>query len=436
MTDYPALERSPSRMGFTRPPSQRAPDLECLETVVEDDDDDKWDFAGALLIPSRSASSEGSNSSDEVLENPLSLDAMLVEYKPAVPVRTVSLVHLPLHIPVVTQPETAELPYHDAVMQNSPSFEACVVVDHGLSRSALSHLKGFWSARHDEYAKVEAQLALSETHAYGGIWEAPRSREGLRAALLSRLSKSSPRSPYDASPPRTVHPNLNAPIYPRTGDLSTLHDSKSAVLDRAFCNLTLNSINKILFLHDMLERSTTPSPVSPTSALPKDISSDEDDNSFVDISLSSINSRASRESTFVGDESSFCSQHGCRTANCDEKHEAEVVHTTECDRAWEIDWTARWKVLLARVKDDPFLPSSAPATSPVDEKAFWAALNPPKAAKFFIPEEEDEFFGLDSDGEDEDYGVIVSQPAYGLSAESLSREFLQNLCNFRVGMGI
>ena len=173
MTD---LDRSPSRMGFT---TRRTPDYHYAE-AVEDDDDDKWELAGALLVPSNSTSSDGSNGSNDAVD----AEAEFNEHKPALPARTVSLIHLPLYTPVAIQSTSVELPYEDVVMHNVDSPDPCAVVDHGLSRSALSHLKGFWSARQDEYARLEAQFALTEANAYDGIWE-PRPRSGLRAALGS-----------------------------------------------------------------------------------------------------------------------------------------------------------------------------------------------------------------------------------------------------------
>ena len=93
-------------------------------------------------------------------------------------------------------------------------MEIVAPVDHGLSRSALSHLKGFWSARQDEYEKAQAQLAYSNTSAYGGIWESPRSGSGFRGALYTRISRPSLRIPYDSdAAPRTFQLNMNAPIY-------------------------------------------------------------------------------------------------------------------------------------------------------------------------------------------------------------------------------
>ncbi|GJE93786.1 hypothetical protein PsYK624_099480 [Phanerochaete sordida] len=415
------IERSPSRMGFTRPPLRVSSDFEYADAVVEDDDE-KWEFAGALLVPSSSTSSD---SSDDLEPS----DATVPEHKPALPSRTISLSHIPMQFPVVSEPAEVDAHYHVAIpVTTSASDTVYAPEDHGLSRSALAHLKGFWDARLDEYKRLKTQLVL-ETNPYGGILEASP-RDGLRAALFSRLSRPGLHSPQDASPSRDSPPSLNAPIYPRTGDLSTLHDSRSAVLDRAFRNLTLNSINKILFLHDMLQRANGLSAARPS----KSAQSEDDD--FVDVSLTGTGTVTSSESAFVAASPLVCQQPGCESGACKGQHEAEPSEPH--DRTWEVDWIVRWKVLLARVKEDSLLPTQSPSPSPVDEKAFWAAFNPPKPAKFFIHEEHDEFFGLDSASEDEDddYGAMVTQSSWGLSAESLSREFLHNLCEYRLSLAM
>lgn len=410
-------------MGFTRPSLRLSSDSGYADAASEDDDE-KWEFAGALLVPSSSSSSD---SSDDFEPS----DASVLEHKPALPSRTISLSNIPMQMPVASEPAEVEGFFHVTTPVATPVV--FTPPDHGLSRSALSHLKGFWSARQDEYARLEAQLAL-ETNPYGGILEIPRAREGLRAALFSRLSRPGPRSPQHA-PSSNAPPSLTAPIYPRTGDLSALHDTRSAVLDRAFRNLTLNTIQKILFLHDMLQRADRlPAPRLPSA--PKAASS-EDEDAFVDVSLGTLSSEDSSESTFVADEPPAC--HDCDAGSCAEQH-APVTKSRE--RVWEVDWVARWKVLLARVKEDPLFPTHTPSPSPVDEKTFWAAFSPPKPAKFFIPAEEDEFFGIDSDDggssedDDDDYGVVLARPAWGVSADSLSREFLHNLCEYRLAISM
>lgn len=185
--------------------------------------------------------------------------------------------------------------------------------------------------------------------------------------------------------------------------------------------------NKILFLHDMLHRSTThhssfePHPPSDLKnpSLLRSLPPHMDD-TFVSISLSSSHSD-SDDTTLVSEAASWCSVHGRYLEQCGDKHGASVAHCLQDHREWEIDWTARWKVLLDSVKDDSLCIRSIPIT--VDEAAFYAALNPerPKTPKFFFAEEDDEFAGLD---DDEDYGDLVERPLYGLSAEALSKEFL------------
>jgi hypothetical protein len=190
----------------------------------------------------------------------------------------------------------------------------------------------------------------------------------------------------------------------------------------------------------MLERSSrglSPSTSPQQRSTPKNLHSDEEGSPFFDISLAGLPlfSDTARDATLVTDDS-FCSQYGGRAASCVDKHGVDIVHSAECNREWETDWMMRWQVLLEQVKELPLLPVLSPSPSPVDEKEFWAALNPPKSPKFFIHEDGDEFFGPDSDGEDEDYGEVIAQSTYGVTAESLSREFLRNLCNFKVGTGI
>lgn len=385
-------------------------------------DDEQWEFASALLIPSSSSSSsDGSDSPHDLSESHN-------EEKPPLPTITVSVSYAPVQEDPqddVTVPESAYRP--PEAQHDTP--EPCVMfppTDHGLSRSALSHLKEFWSARYDEYARVEA---------YGGILESPH-RIGLRAAFLSRFSRGA-RSPYHSDSPRTVRPDVNAPIYPRTGDLTILRDTRSAELDRAFSNVTLNSIKKILFLHDMLHRSSPTTPHAPE--LPSDISSDSSEDGFVDISLGSCGADSREDDTLSDDatlshDASICPAHGRRRADCCEKHTPQAPGAAEFSREWEVDWIARWQVLLERFKEDR---AGSPLPSPVDERKFWSALNPPpKTAKFFI-EDDDEFFGVDSDEEDEeDYGHMLIRPSYRVSADSLSREFLHSMCELRLGTGL
>lgn len=417
--------RSPSRVGYMRPHLRRQhafTSLDWVQNCDSSDDEDGWGFAGTLLIPFQCSSSDESDISDEGSDTESLTEPMLqhtafklVESSAAVPADEKK-------VACVTATASDE----------DEPYLALTVTDHGHSRSALSHLKEFWHSRFDEYAKLEAQTI--QNTAYGGIVEVNRSRDALRA-LLSRLTRvpNTPPAPPEAPQPLLPSANPNAPIYPRIGDLSSLHDSRSATLDRAFCNYPLYSINKILFLHDMLQRSTDP------HILPNYSSSEHNyhhasplpprnNDAFVDVSLSEFHSHSSA-SLLAATTCTLQSTPSCQSNRCD-SNENGPPNASGSAREWEIDWTARWRVLLRSTKDSALcLRRSSQYAPAVDEAAFHAALTPerPRTPKFFFAEDDDEFSGLndDDDDGDDDYGHVVDSPMYGLSAETLSKEFLR-----------
>lgn len=429
--------RSPSRVGFMRPQLRRQfafASLDWAESSDSSDDDDNWEFASTLLIPFQPSSSDDSDLSDDAKSD---IEPQELLCKPLLPQST-SIVEAPIDISVEHEVACISV----ATSEEEEPYISLAVTDHGHSRSALSHLKEFWHSRFDDYARMEAQIM--QNSAYGGIVEVNRSRDALRALLLTRLARvpnmRPAPAPTESTCPRVPSANLNAPIYPRTGDLSSLHDSRSATLDRAFCNYPLYSINKILFLHDMLHRSTSthPFPHKDSAAAALEIHQPARhipphmDDTFVDISLSNSHSD-SNDVTLVSAASSLCSLPGYYSKRCEVKHEVDIMYTIDPSRDWEIDWTARWKVLLNSTKDDSLCLRSSTFPPPVvDEAAFFAALNPErsKTPKFFFAEEEDEFAGLD---DDEDYGDPIDRPMYGLSAETLSKEFLHTF-DYQAGL--
>jgi hypothetical protein len=399
--------------------------LEWSEKQEEPDDERDWEFASTLLLPFEPSTSDDSDLSED--DSSSEYDLHDVTGKPALPSSSVAILQDSVELSVITHPEEQAQPC--AVPEDILPYLSLAVTDHGLSRSALCSLKEFWHSRFDEYARVESQVI--QNCAYGGIIEANRSRETLRARLISRLTTSRQQQSFSMQPsrPKASPVNMNAAIYPRTGNLSNLHDSRSATLDRAFCNYPLHNIHKTLFLHDMLQRAadyTCHKGLQP-SADDNDAEMLADD-AFVDISLSnptSIDLDGCFDST---PSSTHCSLHGCVTPRCDGEYPSTIVHTTECARQWEVDWMERWKVLLDSTKNDSLC--FRLNTYSVDEAAFFAALsleNKPKA-KFFFAEEYDEFSGLhDDDDEEEDYGLVVTQPVFRVTAETLSKEYLRSL---------
>lgn len=420
--------RAPSRVGFSRPQLRRQrafANLEWAEKPEESDDEKDWEFASMLLMPFEpSASDDDDLCLDDASEvGPLDLEPS----KPALPAASEPIVLLDsVEDSSYIDSDFGERPLSSVVPEDvhGHQYISLAVTDHGMSRSALSSLKEFWHTRFGEYARIESQVMQSS--AYGGTVEVNRSREALRALLVSRLTNSGNAQSQDTeSQLRMPTANPNAPIYPRTGSLSGLRDSRSATLDRVFSNYPLHAIRKTLFLHDMLERaasdachSRSPSPVDEDDALDSPT-----DDTFVDISLSTS---TTGDDTLTDISPSSCSDNGCRTRICIDKQQPTVLHTVECTRQWEIDWTERWKILLDSTKDESvcFHPSSYH----VDEVAFHTALSPNKTkAKFYFAEEEDEFADLEDD--DDDYGVVISQPVYRVTADTLSQEYMRCLAH-------
>ncbi|KAF7797280.1 hypothetical protein EIP86_008475 [Pleurotus ostreatoroseus] len=440
MTDVP---RAPSRIGFTRPPLQRQNNALRLDwTYCEDmyEDGEEWEeeYSGGLAYPS--------GSSNHAIDDYHEPDPPPI-LKPSLPSHTISLSCVPVRLLSTTATSHTESCL--ATCEDEP-----IIPDHGLSRSALNHLKEFWNIRKSEWNQREATLA----HARGsaslyGVGQ--YARDSLRDALFGRLAaKHTPPEPAkpaaDAAPPI----NLNTPIYPRTGDLLRLRDARFATMDRAFCNVPLYSINKMLFLHDMLDRSgaSTPAPSTPSDSpvsLPKELEdslSAEDAEAeavFEDISLSSSNSAAacSDEDTLV--EKSVELQLDVEKTQQQVLDSAVIVDDHEPERVWEVDWSARWRVLLHTTRTAASTPTSPRSfhrvLSAMDEHALLEALQSvavsptapptligvskslpsPTRTRFFIPEDDDEddyFNSYDAD-EEEDYGRVLRRTVYTADAD-------------------
>lgn len=422
MVDVP---RAPSRIGFTRPPLQRQNnalrlDWNYCEDMYEDGEEWEGDFAGGL----RYSSENGSGSPTEEYHEPDPPPIL----KPSLPSQTISISCVPLRLLSTTGTSPSEPCL--AISEDEP-----IIPDHGLSRSALNHLKEFWNIRKGEWNQREATLAHARSTAsmYGARQYA------LRDVLFGRLTaQHTPPEPEKGV--ADVAPFMNTPIYPRTGDLLRLRDARFATMDRAFCNVPLHSINKMIFLHDMLDRSgaSTPPPSTPSGlpvSLPKDLEDSlnaddaEADAAFEDVSLTSSNSAAgcSDEDTLVEHSSEMTGEKAGQLLG----DSASIVDDREPDRAWEVDWSVRWRVLLHTTRTVALTspPLFHRKLSGVDEAALLEALHSvdvsptmpvpaslsskslpsPTRTRFFIPEDEDEddYFNSYDGDEEEDYGRIL-----------------------------
>lgn len=124
---------------------------------------------------------------------------------------------------------------------------------HGLSRSALQHQKWLWNTRYDEWMQWRADVdsaEAAEMGAYGGI-TSPAIEPPPPLRRCSRAPSSPVLSESEYAPPGAKKPEMNEKIFPRTGDLTDLHDPQVVRLDQTFCNYPLWTIQKVLLVCSM-----------------------------------------------------------------------------------------------------------------------------------------------------------------------------------------
>ncbi|KAH9041198.1 hypothetical protein EDB84DRAFT_965236 [Lactarius hengduanensis] len=119
---------------------------------------------------------------------------------------------------------------------------------HGLSRSALQHQKWLWNTRYDEWMQWRADVdsaEAAEMDAYGGI----TNPSAIEPPPPLRRASSSPVLPESEYAGKKAE--MNEKIFPRTGDLTDLHDPQVVRLDQTFCNYPLWTIQKVLLVCSM-----------------------------------------------------------------------------------------------------------------------------------------------------------------------------------------
>ncbi len=279
---------------------------------------------------------------------------------------------------------------------------------HGLSRSALQHQKWLWNTRYDEWMQWRADVdsaEAAEMGAYGGITnpiviEPP---PPLRRCLPSPML---PESEYAAVGKKT---EMNEKIFPRTGDLTDLHDPQVVRLDQTFCNYPLWTIQKVLFVCSMDTAAHGEGPCSRDSE-----TADEraDDDQEADGDHKERNTPVQRDSP---------------------ESDSPIPLLTRL--RWEQSWHTRWEVLtaLVRMTERAVLaqgPTTIPATVttpiglPVVARSLTDVVIESPATRvptpFFLAGSE-RLGGVDGsesdDDEDEDeddYGEIILNPRFSL----------------------
>ncbi|KZT06971.1 uncharacterized protein LAESUDRAFT_725285 [Laetiporus sulphureus 93-53] len=142
---------------------------------------------------------------------------------------------------------------------------------HGISDNALALVKRVWNSRRVAWSNQNIRHeAAAAAIAYDGTLDQAQKvpTSGPPSAPPALPPPSLPAGiqapPPDAGP--IIHaptPDPNVPIYPRLGDLSSIHDGRYVSVDRAFRNFPTYTIRKILYLHDMLDNARSSSPSHP-----------------------------------------------------------------------------------------------------------------------------------------------------------------------------
>jgi hypothetical protein len=276
---------------------------------------------------------------------------------------------------------------------------------HGLSRSALQHQKWLWNSRYDEWMqwRADVETAEAEMGPYGGISNAV----AIEPPPTRRSRVPSPMSPEAEISPVSNKAELNEKIFPRTGDITALHDPQVARLDQTFSNYPLCTIQKVLFVCSMDTASRERSPLS------RNHHSDGQDTGAT---LSTTNGAKGEERAPAPHDSPM----------------SESAFPLLTKLSWEQSWHTRWEVLTALVKmtEQAVLarsPTTIPATvttpiglpvvarslADVDESSNTQA----QGRFFFASSEEGEVNDgceSDDDEEEDDYGEIVLNPRFAL----------------------
>ncbi|KAI0298650.1 hypothetical protein B0F90DRAFT_1731448 [Multifurca ochricompacta] len=291
--------------------------------------------------------------------------------------------------------------------------------NHGLSRSALQHQKWLWNTRYDEWMqwRAEVETAEAEMGAYSGISNPAL----IEPPSLRRSRVSSPIISESEFAPAGKKTEINEKLFPRTGDLTALHDPQVARLDQTFCNYPLWTIQKVLFVCNM--------------------------------------DTAARERALYAKDSEKVDQHSDdqpsgtpsstdKYCDAEEEKHAPVPHDLSKSEStvplltrlsWEQSWQTRWEVLtaLVRMTERAVLagsPATIPATVttpiglPVVARSLADVIETSTTrvpVRFFFagPEELGEGDGAESDDDEEeyDYGEVIVNPRFGLKKAMMDR---------------
>ena len=277
---------------------------------------------------------------------------------------------------------------------------------HGLSRSALQHQKWLWNTRYDEWMQWRADVdsaEAAEMGAYGGITGPAAAIEPPPPLRRCSRASSSPVLPeYGAA--AGTKTEMNEKIFPRTGDLTDLHDPQVVRLDQTFCNYPLWTIQKVLLVCSMDTAAARDSEKTDKRADYGDDNDAQGDGKKREISIA--------------------------------QRESDSTIPLLAKLRWEQSWHTRWEVLtaLVRMTERSVLArgrTAIPATVttpiglPVVARSLTDVVIESPATRvpttrFFLADSErlGEVDGSESDEDDDededDYGEIILNPRFSL----------------------
>lgn len=260
--------------------------------------------------------------------------------------------------------------------------------NHGYSYSALCHQRFMWAKRKcawDDYEyQMEAWRALASAaneSVYGGIASCPDTTHSqMSPPPLKQLWNAHPTDAITGATleppcmtPVPLHTDMISPaIFPRVGDLSSLHDPFLLSVDAWFAEFPSWTMSKLAWTYDLNRRlasnekseSVQVKPEVAGSFMqvpPEDISIDSEQENFHDFSISSI-STTSSDVTLVD----VTPNSHCRNTSQDpsdvpvymtpilpslEEHQSRaILQGKAASLPWNRSWPSRWEALYHQVR--------------------------------------------------------------------------------------
>lgn len=362
------------------------------------------------------------------------------EDEPASPLRTVTKDPL-----VPDSVRYAALPHDQKVKIPSPVSHIHTrrlnYPHHGFSRSAFLHQKLFWTARHDEWLDWQANevkrrgnhaaCAQDSRNAYTGIIAAD-TQEVSGPPSLFRVPPSGLERDFAENVSRGVAEDVNAPIYPRVGDISALRDPYSENVDRCFFRFPLWTIHRTLYVFDMHQRASPTCGTMQYSASSGNLSSSTGTTAsgYEDITLVADDEAPFDKITLENRSDQGSPSH--------KTLKSSLPRTWTAAREWELNWYARWELFIDLVQRDKDLQHATPPSpsmtlsgsmdddaSPPEELP--EPLSPEASTFDFASEDRD---GENEDEEDDD-GTLVMNPMFNKTFEERYNRAVQFLSRGR-----